>query len=122
MSLVNLDMELRNERGEGKAGGGSNAGTPRRNLAPPFAHARLAASVSAPRSAARARRAAGRAAGNRPRHGQAFWRFGDRRLHRRIRTEALYLLESGKIPAGKLGARWVASKARLRKFFAELAG
>jgi hypothetical protein len=33
-----------------------------------------------------------------------------------------YLLENGKIPAGKLGTRWIGSRARLRRFFAELAG
>jgi hypothetical protein len=32
-----------------------------------------------------------------------------------------YLLENGQIPAGKLGKRWIASRARLRRFFSELA-
>ena len=31
-----------------------------------------------------------------------------------------YLLEQGRLPAGKLGARWVASKRQLAAFFAEL--
>lgn len=31
-----------------------------------------------------------------------------------------YLLETNRLPAGKIGARWVASKTRLRQFYAEL--
>lgn len=31
-----------------------------------------------------------------------------------------YLLEKGALPAGKLGTRWVASKQRLARFYAEL--
>ena len=35
---------------------------------------------------------------------------------------ATYLLETGQIPAGKIGSRWVGSKARLRKHYAEITG
>jgi hypothetical protein len=33
-----------------------------------------------------------------------------------------YLLDRGLLPAGKLGDRWVASKAALRQHFAKLTG
>jgi excisionase family DNA binding protein len=31
--------------------------------------------------------------------------------------QAIYLLENGKLPAMKLGNRWVIARARLREFF-----
>lgn len=34
----------------------------------------------------------------------------------------IYLLETGRIPAGKQGGRWVASKAALREYYRRLTG
>jgi hypothetical protein len=35
--------------------------------------------------------------------------------------KASYLLECGRLPAKKVGGRWVASRAKLRSFFEEIA-
>jgi len=36
--------------------------------------------------------------------------------------QTFHLLENGKLPASKVGGRWVASRTGLRQFFAKLIG
>lgn len=38
----------------------------------------------------------------------------------RTERQAFYLLETGKLPAAKIGGRWCASRAGLRKFFSSI--
>jgi hypothetical protein len=40
----------------------------------------------------------------------------------RNRRQTFHLLENGKLPASKVGGRWVASRTGLRQFFAKLIG